>query len=230
MASSSEFDAETPLYVLAVPFGPTSVHVIWGTIQPLKRTLGYRIYYRGPTNGSVDIEDPNVNNWVITGLKNNGTYRVFVAGKSNHLPSERQESNLVHLVPGEPELQLYSATPDTVSFSWRLPPGSAVDSFQVQWDRNHSQFATFRDTLSNSTHNYTVTGLKDYDNAMYTITVTAFNAVGSSTSSNMNFVANFVNGDAGGSEVPENSMGESEGPHEGLIAGVVVAGIVIIAI
>ena len=133
-------------------------------------------------------------------------------------------------VPGEPELQLYSATPDTVSFSWRLPPGSAVDSFQVQWDRNHSQFATFRDTLSNSTHNYTVTGLKDYDNAMYTITVTAFNAVGSSTSSNMNFVANFVNGDAGGSEVPENSMGESEGPHEGLIAGVVVAGIVIIAI
>ena len=90
-------DAETPLYVLAVPFGPTSVHVIWGTIQPLKRTLGYRIYYRGPTNGSVDIEDPDVNNWVITGLKNNGTYRVFVAGKSNHLPSERQESNLVHL-------------------------------------------------------------------------------------------------------------------------------------
>ena len=98
-------DAETPLYVLAVPFGPTSVHVIWGTKQPLKKkTLGYRIYYRGPTNGSVDIEDSGVNDWVITGLKNNGTYRVFVAGKSRHLPSQRQESNLVHL--GE-SLSLY---------------------------------------------------------------------------------------------------------------------------
>ena len=93
-------DAETPLYVLAVPLGPTSVHVIWGTVQPLKKTLGYRIYYRGSTRGSVDVDDPDVKNYILTGLRNNGTYTVSVAGKSRHLPSQRQESNPVLL--GEP--------------------------------------------------------------------------------------------------------------------------------
>ena len=135
-------------------------------------------------------------------------------------------------VPGEPEIQLYSATPDSVSFSWSLPPGSVVDSFEVKWDRNHSQFATFRDSLSKSSNKYTVNGLRDFDNATYTITVTAFNNVGSSTSSNMNIVANFASGANNGPDggVSESSGDDSEGANEELIAGVVVAGVVILAI
>lgn len=106
-----------------------------------------------------------------------------------------------------------------------------MDWFEVKWERNYTQFAKFHDRLSNSSNNYTVTGLKDYDNASYTVTITAYNGVGSSTSSNMNFLANFASG------VPPPTGGgggsgddESEGIDEGLIAGVVVAGVVILAI
>ena len=111
-----------------------------------------------------------------------------------------------------------------------MPPGSAVDSFEVKWERNHSQLATFRDTLRPPSNNYTVTGLKDYGNATYTITVTALNGEGSSSSSNMNFVANFAATTSSGGGAPESPESGSEGTDEGLIAGVVVIGLVILAI
>ena len=75
-------DAETPLYVLATQSGSTSIHVIWGTVQPLRKTVGYRVYYYGPTSGSVDIDDPSSRECILTGLMNNGAYTVFVAAKS----------------------------------------------------------------------------------------------------------------------------------------------------
>ena len=142
-------------------------------------------------------------------------------------------------VPGEPELRLYSATPDSISFSWTLPPGSLVDGYEVKWDRNHTQFATFREPLSSKAQNYTVTGLRDYDNATFTITVTAFNAVGIATSANMNIAANFASGTAdmptvtGSSERPvatESSQSSDNEINEALIAGIVVGGAVILAI
>ena len=90
-------DAETPVYVLAIPFGPTAIHVIWATVQPLKKTVGYRIHYSGPTNGSEDVDGPDTKNFVLTGLKNNGTYRVAIAAKSKQLPSGRIQANPVLL-------------------------------------------------------------------------------------------------------------------------------------
>lgn len=129
-------------------------------------------------------------------------------------------------MPGTPELQLYSATPDSVSLSWTLQPGSLVDSYEIKWDRDHSQFATFRDILSPKVTNYTVTGLQGYENAVFSISVTASNAVGSATSPNMNIVANFVTG-SGPSNV---SGGSGSDDNDTLIIGVVVAGLVILAI
>ena len=89
--------AETPLYLLAVPVGPTSIHVTWGTVDPLLMTTGYRISYEGPTSGSVDVYDSAKRDYVLTGLRNNGTYYVSIFGKSNLLPSDRQYAKPVHL-------------------------------------------------------------------------------------------------------------------------------------
>lgn len=70
---------------------------MWGTVQPLEMTTGYRIYYQGPTNGSVDLEDPRTRDYVLTGLKNNATYTVSIVGKSVHLRSDHQYANPIHL-------------------------------------------------------------------------------------------------------------------------------------
>ena len=77
---------ETPLYLLAVSYGPTSIHVVWDipdspvmtTAPPLVVATGYRIRYEGTTRGSADIDDPTAREHVLTGLRNNGTYTVAI--------------------------------------------------------------------------------------------------------------------------------------------------------
>ena len=103
-----------------------------------------------------------------------------------------------------------------------------VDSYTVQWDRNHTQFATFHDTLSPRTTNYTVTGLSDYENAVFSISVTASNAVGSATSPSMNIVANFASANEPSTDTETSSSSSQD--NESLIIGVVVAGLVILAV
>ena len=89
--------AEEPLHLSAFQDSPTSIHVYWVKAQPIKKTIGYRIYYRGGSNGSVDIDDAQVNNIVLNGLRNNASYTVSIVGKSMHLPSERLEISPIHL-------------------------------------------------------------------------------------------------------------------------------------
>ena len=93
---------------------------------------------------------------------------------------------------GAPELQISSATPDSVSFSWSVPSGSVVDSYEVNWDKNHDRFSSLNEELSASANSYTINGLEDYGNATFSISVTAYNSAGSRTSSRMNFAANFA--------------------------------------
>ena len=133
-------------------------------------------------------------------------------------------------VPGEPELQLYSVTPDSVSFSWSLPPGSIVDYFTVKWEivSRNSPFATFCDKVSSESSSYTLTGFQDYNDATYTITVTAFNGVGNSSSSKMKVRGNVDT--ACGASSPVGTTSNSNDADEALIAGVVVAGLVILII
>ena len=141
--------------------------------------------------------------------------------------------------PGVPELRLYSATSDSISFSWSMSPGSVVDSYEVKWDRDHNQFASFRDLLSSKSNNYTVTGLKDYGNATFSISVTAHNAVGSATSPSMNVAANFAAVNSDDPTDPGTSSTSDDPTDPGtsstsddnipLIVGVVVGCVVILA-
>ena len=67
---------------------PTTVHVFWDPPDPPSDTVGYQIYYIGPTNGSIPADDVDFNNEIITDLINGKTYHISVAGKSAHLESE----------------------------------------------------------------------------------------------------------------------------------------------
>ena len=122
--------------------------------------------------------------------------------------------------PGVPELRLYSTTPDSVSISWTLTPGSLADRYEINWSRNHTQFASFNNILSASASNYTVTGLSDYGNATINITVTAFNAFGSTASTNMNIAAN----------VATSQVNASYDNDDAQIIGVVTVVVVILSI
>ena len=101
-----------------------------------------------------------------------------------------------------------------------------MDSFEVKWERNYLQLATFVDNIPPSFNNYTVTGLSESDNATYIITVTAINGAGMTSSVGINLVANF----AASGRVTRGREEKSDEINEGLITGVVVAGVVIIAI
>jgi hypothetical protein len=126
-----------------------------------------------------------------------------------------------------PELQLDSFQPDSVTFSWSLPPGSVLDYFTANWTiQNNSKTAQLSDILPSTSNSYTLTGLKDYSNANYTITVTAFNGVGNSTSSRMKIRSN-IDTACG---VSGSVTSDSEVVDKALIAGVVVGVVVVLVI
>ena len=77
-----------PLEVSASQEGLTSVLVSWTPPQPLGQTIGYQIYYTGPTSGNVSVDNVDSSSQVVTGLMNGELYQFFVAGRSEHLESE----------------------------------------------------------------------------------------------------------------------------------------------
>ena len=94
------------------------------------------------------------------------------------------------------------------------------------WEIEVDPFVVFRDTvLPTSPNTYTVTGLMDYGNTIFSISVTAHNAVGSATSTNLCVEANFAVGSS--TTTPDEAQDASHGEA---IIGPVVAGSVIIAI
>lgn len=66
----------------------TTIHVFWSPPDSLLETVGYQIYYTGPTSGSLAVDDSTVRNVLITGLVNGESYIISVAAKSVHLESE----------------------------------------------------------------------------------------------------------------------------------------------
>ena len=130
-------------------------------------------------------------------------------------------------MPGAPELRISSAMSDTVSFSWSVPSGSVVDSYEVNWDRDHDRFASFHEELPASANNYTVNGLEGYGNTTFSIFVTAHNSAGSKTSSTLHVAANFAQGNS--SSMTGGSSCDSDGDNIAII-GAAVAGCVILAI
>ena len=130
-------------------------------------------------------------------------------------------------MPGAPELRISSATSDTVSFSWSVPSGSLVDSYEVNWDRDHNQFASFHEELSASANSYTINGLEGYGNTTFSISMTAHNSAGSKTSSALHVAANFAQGNS--SSMTGASSCDSNGDNMAIV-GAAVAGCVILAI
>ena len=72
----------------------TSALVTWDPPFPPNQTVGYQVYYTGPTNGSVtaDVFGAQTGSTTVTGLLNGGVYSFSVAGKSAHFESERVAS------------------------------------------------------------------------------------------------------------------------------------------
>ena len=72
----------------------TSALVTWDPPFPPNQTVGYQVYYTGPTNGSVtaDVFGAQTGSTTVTGLLNGGVYSFSVAGKSAHFDSERVAS------------------------------------------------------------------------------------------------------------------------------------------
>ena len=80
-----------PVVVHAHPRDQTSVNLVWVTPCPLERTIGYEVYYTGPSNGSVVADEfaGQTNSKTVTGLTNGGIYNFSVAGASKHFNGDR---------------------------------------------------------------------------------------------------------------------------------------------
>ena len=113
---------------------------------------------------------------------------------------------------------------DSLSFSWSVPSGSVVDSYDVWWQFQHTTLVTFKVTLAPTRfNNHTIIGLRDYGDATLSISVTAFNAVGNRSSAVLTVATDSV-------DDSEAETQASCGTDDAVIIGAVVGGCVIIAI
>ena len=90
-------------------------------------------------------------------------------------------------MPGAPELSLVSTSADSVTVSWRVPEGTVVERYEIQWrvrdEESQSMSSTHTDdSLSSSTEQYTISGLQQITNGTIEILVTAVNGAGISSS------------------------------------------------
>ena len=92
-----------------------------------------------------------------------------------------------------PEIRVDSLTTDTISISWTTPNGSVVENYEITWSVQGS-FGLFQHTLSNNSNEFTIAGLEEYESATISITVTAHNIAGSTTSSRLMMAANLASG------------------------------------
>ena len=86
--------ASAPTNLTAVQEGPTGIRVSWTPPTPLGDTTGYRIYYNGSSNGSVDVSGGSTDNDILSGLQNGANYTISIVGTSVHFPSEEVEVNV----------------------------------------------------------------------------------------------------------------------------------------
>ena len=203
---STPYTAATPPTNLwAVQERPTGIHVLWTPPTPLGYTTGYRIYYRGGSNGSVDVSGGSTDYYTLTGLQNGANYIISIVGTSEHFFSAEVEvtvslgekdsplslqSSFLYMcvcataVPGQPSVTVSSTTAITISLSWSVPGGSVEDSYEVMWERDTLGECGDEDegstTITDGSASYTITGLEE--DSSYAIAVTATNAAGSAVS------------------------------------------------
>ena len=84
--------ASAPTNLTTVQEGPTGIRASWTPPTPLGNTTGYRIYYSGGSNGSVDVSGGSTYNHLLTGLQNGAKYTIFIVAMSEHFFSNKVES------------------------------------------------------------------------------------------------------------------------------------------
>ena len=87
-----------PTNLLLKQDGPMKITVSWDPPSPPGHTVGYRVYYtttnteqctsRSTTDTTMDYIISDTTTITLTGLTGGCYYTVFVAGLSEHLPSE----------------------------------------------------------------------------------------------------------------------------------------------
>ena len=188
---------------MAVQEGPTGIRVSWVPPTPLGDTTGYRIYYSGGNNGSVDVRGGSRDSHLLTDLQDGASYTISIMGTSEHLPSNRMDnqnsiplSELLQLVsvyqtydewwifalssvplPGQLSVTVTSITATTISLSWNMSSSSLMDSYEVMWEGDGTRSSA---TITDGSSSYTITGLQE--GSSYIITVTATSAAGSAAS------------------------------------------------
>ena len=140
------------------------------------------------------------------------------------------ESLYTCIVPGVPELTLTSTTSDSISFSWTVPSGSVVERYELMWEIRGQQQAILQDTVSNTTHSFTIARLKDYDNATVQIMVTAVNEVGTAKSNLLNVHTDSLSRDGGSTESEDDNIGAIIGGAVGVFLTGALTGVVIVIV
>ena len=84
-------------------------------------------------------------------------------------------------VPDKPVIVSNKTTATTISISWSVPSGSAVEHYEVEWFSHQCPDGQV-ETVTRNSSNFAVSNLWPETN--YTISVSAINSVGRSTSDN----------------------------------------------
>ena len=84
-------------------------------------------------------------------------------------------------VPDKPVIVSNQTTATTISISWSVPSGSVVEQYEVEWSSHQCPDGQV-ETVTRNSSNFTVSNLWPETN--YTISVSAINSAGRSTSDN----------------------------------------------
>ena len=180
--------------------GPTSITVTW---TPAVNATVYIIYYSTTGGGSSDsqtVSGGDTMTHTLTDLTNGETYTISIVA-TIHFPSNNisaqtnvplgkvytvfTRSILIeefpHAVPGEPVIdEPPTATATSISFSWSVPDGSVVTSYEIVWSSEECSDSPVENAATIAGTNITLSNLRP--STVYTVTVTAGNSGGNSTS------------------------------------------------
>ena len=84
-------------------------------------------------------------------------------------------------VPDKPVIVSNQTTETTISISWSVPSGSVVEQYEVEWSSHQCPDGQV-ETVTRNSSDFTVSNLWPETN--YTISVSAINSAGRSTSDN----------------------------------------------
>ena len=191
-----------PSGVTASQNGPTSITVTW---TPSSDATDYIIYYSttgGGSSGSQTVSGGDTMTHTLTDLTNGETYTISIVA-TIHFPSNNVSAQtnvplgkvytvftrsilikeFPHAVPGEPVIgEPPTATATSISLSWSVPDGSVVTSYEIAWSSEECSDSPVDNmaTIAGSSTNITLSDLRP--STVYTVTMTACNSGGNSTS------------------------------------------------